>query len=288
MSRFDLAGRWELIQGDDSTGIPANVPGDNLSALYKAKKVTNPYDGKNELDLQWIGRVGWTYVRTFKVSATMLAETSIQLSAENLDTFATIRINGRIAGRTENAFRQYQFEVKSLLKKGENEIRIAFAPHEQTVDKLARKLPYKIPHMNSPVQSMHRNLARKCQCHSGWDWGPCLMVSGIYGELALHATSQGRIASVVTAQSFKGKDCAVTVGNHRRSRHCRQIRIVDHTWQRDFQQGSDPQKGNEHVLRKTDSAQCEALVAQRLRRAGLVRPRRAHLWRRRGQAPRPS
>ena len=69
MSRFDLAGRWELFQDKEDTGIPANVPGDNLSALYKAKKVPDPYDGKNELDLQWIGRVDWTYVRRFKVSA---------------------------------------------------------------------------------------------------------------------------------------------------------------------------------------------------------------------------
>ncbi|MHC4883922.1 MAG: beta-mannosidase [Planctomycetota bacterium] len=211
MKTLDLAGRWTLLQGGEAEAIPATVPGDNLSALYKAKKIADPYRGKNELDLQWIGRVGWTYARTFKVSAALLAEDSVVLTAENLDTFATIRINGKTVGKTENAFRRYRFEVKPALKAGENEIQIVFAAHEPTVERLAKKLPYPIPHGTNPVQSMHRNLARKCQCHSGWDWGPCLMVTGIYGELSLSATSEGRIEHVITSQSFKGKACTVTV-----------------------------------------------------------------------------
>jgi len=211
MQRMNLAGQWNLFQHGTKERIPANVPGDNLSALLQAKKAADPYQGKNELDLQWIGRVGWTYARSFEVSDAMLAEKSVFLTAESLDTFATIFINGRPVGKTENAFRRYRFEVKSALQPGENEIRIEFDAHEPTVERLAKKLPYPVPHSVFPVQSMHRNLARKCQCHAGWDWGPCLMVTGIYGELSLCATSGGRIEHVMTAQSFKGRDCTVTV-----------------------------------------------------------------------------
>ncbi len=37
------------------------------------------------------------------------------------------------------------------------------------------------------------------------------MVTGIYGELSLCATSEGRIEHVMTAQAFKSGDCTVTV-----------------------------------------------------------------------------
>jgi beta-mannosidase len=211
MQQLNLTGKWNLFQQGTTEAVPANVPGDNLSALVQAGRVPDPYQGRNELDLQWIGRVGWTYTRLFEVSDAMLAEKSVFLTAQSLDTFAAILINGKRVGKTENAFRRYRFEVKTALKPGENEIRIEFSAHEPTVERLAKKLPYPIPYTTNPVQSMHRNLARKCQCHSGWDWGPCLMVSGIYGELSLCATSEGRIEHVMTTQAFKGRDCTVTV-----------------------------------------------------------------------------
>lgn len=211
IQRINLAGQWDLFQRGNTERISANVPGDNLSALLQAEKVADPYHGKNELDLQWIGQVGWTYARSFQVRDAILAEESVFLTAESLDTFATIWINGKRVGKTENAFRRYRFEVKAALKPGENEIRIEFSAHESTVERLAKKLPYPIPHGVNPVQSMHRNLARKCQCHSGWDWGPCLMVTGVYGELSLCATSEGRIEHVMTSQAFQGRDCTVTV-----------------------------------------------------------------------------
>ena len=45
---------------------------------------------------------------------------------------------------------------------------------------------------------MHRNLLRKAQCHGGWDWGPCLMVSGVYGTMRLVATSAASLVRVWT------------------------------------------------------------------------------------------
>ncbi len=63
-----------------------------------------------------------------------------------------------------------------------------------------KKLEHPLPHNQMPVQSQHRNLVRKVQCHSGWDWGPCIMVAGIYGEIYLGATSLGRIEYVTTEQ----------------------------------------------------------------------------------------
>lgn len=56
---------------------------------------------------------------------------------------------------------------------------------------LQKKLPYPVPYMKYDMYSPNRNLVRKCQCHGGWDWGPCLMVSGIYGSITLETVSCG-------------------------------------------------------------------------------------------------
>ena len=48
-----------------------------------------------------------------------------------------------------------------------------------------------------------RNLIRKVQCHSGWDWGPSLLVSGIPGAIHLDATSTGRTEYVATTQHHR-------------------------------------------------------------------------------------
>lgn len=213
MKHIDLAGSWKLSKNSESKFIKANLPGDNLSALYQAGEVDDPYHGKNELDLQWLGSTKWIYSRTFTVKDSTLDELSIMLNIENIDTFATIFINEKKVGSTENAFRRYRFEVKKYLRIGENQIKIVFAPHEQILAKKAKKLPRPLPHTINKVQSMHRNLARKTQCHAGWDWGPCLMVSGVYGDIHLDATSISRISHVTTTQKFKGDDCIVTVTN---------------------------------------------------------------------------
>ncbi len=206
-----LSGTWTLVCERDGYETSATVPGDVLHALVEAGKVADPYAGTNELDLQWLGATGWTYSRTFEVDSAMLAESSILLSCEGVDTLAEIRINGKPAGKAENMFRRYAFEVKSLLRLGRNTIEIRLAAAEPASCALAKEQPYPIPHGTNPVQSMHRNMLRKVQCHSGWDWGPCLMVAGLYGEIKLDAASDVRLAYVMTETAFEGRDAVVSV-----------------------------------------------------------------------------
>ncbi len=56
---------------------------------------------------------------------------------------------------------------------------------------------------------MHRNLVRKAQCHSGWDWGPCLMTCGIYGNICLTSTPLEKIIDVHT--NIRTKDSGWSV-----------------------------------------------------------------------------
>jgi beta-mannosidase len=206
-----LEGAWRLSDGKKQIRVPARLPGDTHSALIQAGRLEDPYAGLNEIAAQGAGREDWIYERGFQVPAAFLKEHSVFLNFDWLDTMASVYLNGKRVARTENAFLRYRFEVKPFLKPGPNTIRLEFASAEKAALREAARMPYAIPHNQFPLQSQHRNLIRKTQCHSGWDWGPCLMVAGAYGGLYLEAVSLARIEEVLVDQKHGRDRVDVTV-----------------------------------------------------------------------------
>ncbi len=211
MKSVDLAGAWRLHRLSMKESIPASVPGDTHSALLAAGKIPDPYWAANELEVQWVGREDWAYERGFDVGAEILREQRVELVFESLDTIAEVFLNGKSAGRADNMFVRWRFDAKRFLKPGKNTLRVVFTSAENAAITAAKRLPYPVPHVVSPVQSPHRNLIRKVQCHAGWDWGPCLMVAGIPGSVSLDAWSDLRIDYVYTEQRHANRKCVVRV-----------------------------------------------------------------------------
>lgn len=211
MKKLDLSGKWILKSKRGKHELPAQVPGDNHSALLATKSIPDPYWADNEKAVQWVGKEDWLYCRQFKLKPDFLAEKSIFLNCDSLDTIATVFINDYRVAHSENMFARQRFEVRKFLRAGLNEIRIEFASPGKAAIAAARKLPYSVPCSAFPAQSSHRNLLRKVQCHAGWDWGPCLMVSGIAGAIYLGATSKGRIEHVTTTQKHSRNKVEVAV-----------------------------------------------------------------------------
>ena len=201
MSHLNLQGSWTLERVSAGTICPASLPGDNFSALLQAGLIADPYQGTNELEVQWVGREDWIFRRTFVVTSAFLKNASIVLELESVDTLAEFWINGQRAGESHNMFVPVHLQVRPFLKEGENEIRVLLKSPENAAIALGKLLPYPIPHTGAPVMSPHRNLIRKVQCHSGWDWGPCLMTSGLYGTLRLNATKSASLVRVSTETS---------------------------------------------------------------------------------------
>ena len=211
MKIIELSGKWTLESKNGEWSVPATVPGDNVSALLAAGKIPDPYWADNELQVQWIGREDWVYSRAFEVDAAFFEQRSLFLNAENLDTVAALFLNGHLVLRTENMFRRYSVDVHEFLVAGTNTMRIEFASSERIALEKTKQVPYPIPTTKSPVESPHRNMIRKVPCHAGWDWGICLMVSGIYGDISLGATSSCRIDYVTTTQKHSEGTVEVTV-----------------------------------------------------------------------------
>ena len=212
---LSLAGEWTLT-GTDEAGAavecPCRVPGDVQSALLDAGRMADPYMGRNELETQWVGRHDWTLRRTFEVDDETLAKKAVVLRLEDVDTFATIRLNGHELGRTDNRFRRWEYDVKPFLKRGVNELTGEFESAERRSNEIASGLDRRYPMSNVPW-AVNISLVRKPACHGGWDWGPAQMVEGFCGTVELIAYDDFKVDYVYTHQDFNDdySHCDLTV-----------------------------------------------------------------------------
>ncbi|MBU0956646.1 MAG: glycoside hydrolase family 2 protein [Spirochaetes bacterium] len=193
MKQINLGGRWTLSCPARNISCPISIPGDIISALQEASIIAEPYQGLNELELQWIGEADWILESEFQLDHLLAAADSIVLQIDSLDTFGRISINGKPAGSGQNMFTGLQLPVGQLLQSGPNRLCVEILSPVKAAAAAAEILPCNYPASAYPVHSPHRNLVRKSQYMSGWDWGPCLMTGGIYGGIRLLAWSGPRL-----------------------------------------------------------------------------------------------
>ena len=206
--------------------MKATVPGTVHTDLMAAGKIPDPFYRTNENDVQWIERVQWIYRRTFVVPDALLREESVELVAEGLDTFASIRVNGQDAGSTFNMFVGYRFDVKSLIHSGANTIEIVF--DSPTMRSRAIEREHGV--LQVALES-HRVYARKAQYSFGWDWGPKLTTSGIWRPIRIEAHSGGRlkdpVVRIISVDEHTAEiEVAVSAVHAENARHDLDVRIT--------------------------------------------------------------
>lgn len=201
--KTDLSGIWNMSSPQmPGKIIPAELPGDNYSALLAADIIPDPYYGRNEIIVQKYRKYQWSFKRDFDVTSEMLNKKYIFLEVSMADTFVECQVNGKKVFKGQNAFCAYRPEIKKLLKEGSNSIEFIIQPAETELEKYAKNLPTKYP-MNPVCKVPNMNLARKVHCHGGWDWGITLMVSGIYDPVILNCTDHGRIETIYVSQKHE-------------------------------------------------------------------------------------
>ncbi len=209
-NQLDLSGVWSLAGSKwQQKSIPAELPGDNYSALLAAGEIPDPYYACNEKLVQEYRFQDWRYQREFEVPAELLAYDHVYLNAEEVDLFATFRINGKKVLTTDNMFTAYRPDVKPFLKPGVNTISIELKSTEEIGRKLAAEQPLYVP-MNICCKVPNVNLMRKVHCHGGWDWGITLMVSGVYAPLTLTGVNAARLDYLHTEQRHEKNRVLVT------------------------------------------------------------------------------
>ncbi len=201
MDVLTLNGRWQTRQSSatDTDWLPATVPGCIHTDLLAANAIPDPFYRDNEKAVLWVGEADWVYRRTFDAPEDFLRHEHVVLRCAGLDTLATIWLNGRLLGRTDNMFRTWEFDARPFLHPGENDIEIRFdSALRYGQAKLAER------YIHSWSTEDHKlpggNYVRKAQCHFGWDWGPQLVTCGIWRDIELAAWDTARLADVHVQQ----------------------------------------------------------------------------------------
>lgn len=202
--KLDLAGcKWQLsgTKPDGSkVDVVCDMPGDNVTALWKSGVIPDPYYGQNESKVQWIATVPWKFSTTFFLPDLKDGE-SYYLNFDSVDTCATFYLNGHKLGQSDNQFLRVRFWVNKQLCCGENKLEICIESPISEAGRRAAAYPFDLG-KNDNNQIPHLQFLRKMQCSGGWDWGICLPVSGIYGRMELCSVRNTRIEYVVAEQEW--------------------------------------------------------------------------------------
>ncbi|MEI6033844.1 MAG: hypothetical protein WCS65_06135 [Verrucomicrobiae bacterium] len=198
METLSLSGIWSVSSADNVQGaLPAPVPGTVHDALLEAGVLRDLHWRFNESSQQWVCGKDWIYERAFEASPQLAACDRVELCCDGLDTLATIELNGVEVGRADNMFRYWRWDIKPLLRMGENRLRITFAsvlPYVRERDAKRR-----LPAWNEPDAGRHwgltgRGYIRKQACQGGWDWGEMALTAGIYKDIRIEGWSGARLA----------------------------------------------------------------------------------------------
>ena len=191
-----LSSGWMLTIPEDNVyhigpdPIPATIPGSVYSCLLENKLMPDPYWRDNELDALKLMENDFLFTEHFVPEKEVLSSDRVILKFDGIDTIADITLNGTFLGHTENMHRSFEFDVKELLKEGENELAVKFfsplkfcaASHE------------KIKNMESTDAVPGYPQLRKAHCMFGWDWGPRLPDAGFYRPIRLLGVKKARLS----------------------------------------------------------------------------------------------
>ena len=180
MKTLSLSGsEWSFTQRGGEA-MPATVPGCNYHDLLRLGKIEDPFVGVNEEKALWVGEADFDYFRTFTLAPEDLEADRIELFCAALDTLCRVYVNGALVGEGRNNHIGYAFDVIQVLRAGENTLRVEFDSPMRYARDMAGQFT------TAPDANLTgRTHIRKAQCHFGWDWGPCIPISGITGEIAL-------------------------------------------------------------------------------------------------------
>ncbi|RXZ01725.1 beta-mannosidase [Fictibacillus sp. S7] len=172
----------------DHFWMGASVPGDVHSELLKKRLIEDPFVGHNDLASSWVEEKEWWYRTTFLWEDECLDEEYLHLIFEGLDTYATIFLNGKEIGITENMLVEHTFEVTRQVQQGKNVIAVKFDPiaiHMKNKEK-----DYWCSY------GKERIWTRKAAMNFGWDWGPRLVTAGIWKDVSLKKYTKAHLEGV--------------------------------------------------------------------------------------------
>jgi beta-mannosidase len=190
--------------------MTARVPGTLHYHLQKLKKIPDPFNSRNELEVQWVDEQDWEMRKIIRLSQRDCDCSRRQLIFDGIDTVAEIHVNGHFLAHSRNMFRRVVCEAGKALRPGSNEVRILLKSPTAYARGQARLHRYRVqtdPDFKwetGETRETRRSWIRKVQCHFGWDWGIYLAVSGLWQSARLECSNAPRFDSLQVLQYHQG------------------------------------------------------------------------------------
>ena len=206
---------WNLKTDTLGIDLQVNVPSLVQADLYDNGLTAHPYQEDVEPQLQWIAQRTWDYTLTFDVAPEVWRKKTIDLVFKGLDTYADVWLNGEMILHADNMFVRYEKEVKSLLRKRDNRLKVRFYPFDARRDSLIGTYPLRFPEKYAVM--------RKAAYQNGWDWAPRYLNVGIWKDVELTGWNYFKVDNVAfLTESINGNAAQLSANVHYSSR-CEQL-----------------------------------------------------------------
>ena len=192
MNKLTLNGKWMMNGAGYS--CYGEIPGSVYSFLHIDNEILpDPYFRDNEDIYLALAEEKFSFEKRFEHSVT---ENPTYLVFEGLDTLCSVYLNEILVAETDNMHLKYSFDVTSMLRNGENILRVVchpIAPFMRENNANAK--------LFGAVDCMDGYpYIRKAHSMMGWDWGPRLPDAGIWRSVYLVEKDSFEITDVEILQ----------------------------------------------------------------------------------------
>ena len=195
MIKRDLKDNFQISISGQDTWYDMNVPGSAMETFCKEGILPDPYYGMNEYKWTEFWKNDFDIRSSFSVSADVIASEEILLTFYGIDTVADVFLNGKKLGHTENMHRTWVYQVKELVKEGENLLELHIASPVKFIEAYKPEKGREI-HLTNTGTTPGSQYIRKAHSMFGWDWGPQTIDAGIFRDIYLQGYSHARIEDI--------------------------------------------------------------------------------------------
>ncbi len=201
VKQISLNRGWTIKSEDDSISFKTDIPNEIHSDLYEKGIIEDPFFGDNEHKRQWVAEKNWVYEKSFDLDSEILARESIEILFKGINTYADVFLNDMKILQTDNQFREWRVDVKSILRQKDNHIKIVVLSPFPIENQKVKQYGFQPP--GDP-----RIMTRKAQYVYGWDWAPRYVTSGIWKDINIHAWDGPELKDVYIKQKMLSKEKA--------------------------------------------------------------------------------
>lgn len=168
MKKIDLSNQIN-VKIDGFKDFIVNAPFSDIGTMVKLEMIENPLVCKNpDAVVDSVEAKTLVAEKTFEITDEDLEFEKVHFTCYKIDTLCKAYINNSLAFESNNAHIPVDVDVKSLLKVGENTLRIEIESAVKYITK--RQSEKHLPKNNNGTDGAA--YLRKSACHFGWDWGP--------------------------------------------------------------------------------------------------------------------